>query len=229
MTGTASSVRSLVLLGALGLGVALSGCATVSPEDLDARLEEVRQDMEEGDQQVADEVDGVNQRVADLEGRVSSLEQELQSLQSDFNTTVQRLESALRFSTPVHFAYDAAEVRPEDEEYLDRFGSVVSEYYSNATVTVEGFTDPAGSQSYNLQLGQRRADAVRQYLADNTGLSADQIRAVSYGENTDRLIAPDAQGPGEAGLTNRRVSLVVDYQQRPGAGSPMSGSSTGES
>jgi peptidoglycan-associated lipoprotein len=44
---------------------------------------------------------------------------------------------------------------------LDRFATVVKEYYPGALVTVEGFADPAGGEIYNLRLGQRRAEAVR--------------------------------------------------------------------
>lgn len=216
MSGITPSVRSLALLGGLGLGLALTGCGHVAQEDLDTELEEIRAEIQEGDQQNAEQIDQVGQRVDDLEGRISSLENELQSLEDEFNTTVQRMESALRFSTPVHFAFDETEVRPEDEEYLDRFSSVVNEYYPDATVTVEGFTDPAGSESYNMRLGQERADAVRSYLTEN-GMVGDRIKAVSYGEDTERLVQPDAQGPGEQGLSNRRVVLLVDYVPREGA------------
>lgn len=217
MSGIASNVRGFMLLGGLGLAVALTGCGHVNQEDLDSQLADIRQQMQEGDQENADQVNQMGQRVDDLEGRVGDLEDELSSLESEFNTTVQRLESALRFSTPIHFAFDDSEIRPEDQEYLDRFASVVSEYYPDATVTVEGFTDPAGSEAYNMRLGQERADAVKEYLASN-GLSGDRIKAVSYGENTERLVQPDAQGP-EDGISNRRVVLVVDYVPREGAGS----------
>lgn len=208
MSGT-RSVRGLALLGGLGLAVALTGCAHVSQEDLDAELADLREEMREGDEQNAQQIQQVDQRVDDVEGRVDGLEQDLESLRDEFGATVQRLESALRFSTPVHFAFDEAEVRPEDTQFLDRFASVVQEYYPDAVVTVEGFTDPAGSAEYNLQLGQERADAVRSYLIES-GLSEDRLRSVSYGENTDRLIQPNAAGPGEEGRSNRRVVLVID-------------------
>lgn len=210
MSGTKSIVRSMVLLGGLGLALGMTGCAHVGEEDLESELAQIREEMEQGDQENAQQIDQVRQSVDDLEGQLASLEEDIQELESDFNTTVQRLESALRFSTPVHFAFDAAEVRQEDEEYLDRFASVMQEYYDGATITVEGFTDPAGSEAYNQRLGQERADAVRSYLVENAGLTGDRIRAVSYGESTDRLIEPDAAGPDE-GMSNRRVVLVVDY------------------
>jgi peptidoglycan-associated lipoprotein len=92
---------------------------------------------------------------------------------------------------------------------LDRFASVVNEHYPGSTVTVEGFTDPSGSAAYNMELGQARADAVKEYLGSN--LSGTTVRAVSYGEARNRQITPGAQGPGDEGIENRRVALVIDY------------------
>lgn len=230
MSGTntgrfSTSARSLVLLAGLGLAVAASACGYASQEDVDSQLAQIREDMNQADEQNANAIDDVASDVSQLQNRVSSLESDLQDLEEEFNTTVERLETSLRFSTPIHFGYDEAEIRDDAHDFLDRFAAVTETYYPDATVTVEGFTDPAGSSSYNMQLGQRRADAVRSYLTESAGLSADRVRAVSYGENTNRLIQPEAQGPGEQGVANRRVTLVVDYVPRSGAmSSPSSGS-----
>ena len=94
---------------------------------------------------------------------------------------------------------------------LDRFATVVKEYYPGAVITVEGFTDPAGTAAYNRRLGQRRADTVKEYLASAEGLETSQLKAVSYGEARDRQVVPGAKGPGDAGLENRRVALVIDH------------------
>ena len=72
---------------------------------------------------------------------------------------------------------------------------------------MEGFTDPAGSTGYNQRLGKARAEAVREYLVGN-GLPEDSVRAVSYGKASNRQVNPGSWG--EAGLANRRASLVVD-------------------
>ncbi len=215
------------LLGVFAFALAGAGCAHVNQDELDSRLEQIRQEVQEGDEQNARQIDELGSRVGDVESQLDALEQDLRALREDFDVTVERLESAIRFSTPVHFAYDKAEVRSQDRQVLDRFGSVVGEYYSGATITVEGFTDPAGSEAYNQKLGQRRAEAVKTYLTQSAGLTGDRIRAVSYGESPDRLIAPDAQGPGEAGMQNRRVVLVVDFTGATGESMAGEGGSTG--
>jgi peptidoglycan-associated lipoprotein len=149
---------------------------------------------------------------------VSILQSDLQQLATEFDATVQRLETALRFAAPVHFGFDDATVRSQDRELLQRFSSVVGEHYPDALITVEGFTDPSGSAAYNLRLGQRRADAVKAFLVDQGRLSGDRIRTVSYGEDTSRLVDANAMGPGETGIANRRVVMVIEHAsaaQRP--------------
>lgn len=210
MNRTMPGSRMVAIVGAAVLGVSLPACAHVSEDDLNAQVEELREELQQADQENADQVDQLGQRVDGLEESVNSLEQDLQALEDEFGATVERLESALRFSTPVHFGFDEAEIRSGDEEFLDRFSSVVQEYYPDATVTVEGFADPAGSEAYNRRLGQQRADAVRQYLLENAGLAEERIQAVSYGEDPNRLVNPEAAGP-DSGMENRRVTLVVDY------------------
>ena len=127
------------------------------------------------------------------------------------NVCVERLETALRFSTPVYFAFDASDVRTEDEDVLNRFCAVLQDYYPAALVTIEGFTDPSGSEAYNVQLGQARANAVKDYLVAGSCIGSDQIRAVSYGEDTERLVIGGVSGPGAEGWQNRRVVIVVDH------------------
>jgi len=190
----------------------VSACAHVKQDDFDRELNrvqtELREEIREGDQAVERRLGG---QISDLETRLAGLEGDLDALRQDFNVTVERLEAALRFNAPVHFAFDDATVRAQDRAVLDRFAQVVRRHYSGATITVEGFTDPAGSPEYNRRLGERRAQAVKEHLVSQ-GLASEQLRAVSYGEARDRQVVPGAQGPGEEGWQNRRVAMVIDFQ-----------------
>lgn len=126
--------------------------------------------------------------------------------------TVERMETALRFHVPVYFGFDRADLDEDARVVLDRFGEVAGEYYPEALITVEGFTDPSGSTAYNQRLGLRRAEAVRHHLVERSGLFEGQVRAVSYGEDDRRLVLPGQSGPGTAGWQNRRVTMVIDHQ-----------------
>lgn len=195
--------------GVLAMAVLIGGCGYAKVSDVDSEFERLRQEM-----QAEDEALGA--RVDDLNARMDGFERELRAFRQEFDVTVERFDDLMAFNVPVHFEFDESDIRPSDRAVLDRFAAVMKSYYPNAVITVEGFTDPSGSAEYNLRLGQARADAVRDYLTKSGGLSSDQIRAVSYGKDSDRLIVPDAQGPGNEGLANRRVALVVDFNgERP--------------
>ncbi|MSR19993.1 MAG: OmpA family protein [Gemmatimonadetes bacterium] len=203
--------RGLGILSALSLAGAAGACKTVSPDELDVSLaalrDEITQQMRSGDQAVSQQLGG---RIGTVEQRTAALETDLGQLEQDFEVTITRLENQLRFDVPVYFAFNDATVEKEDQALLDRFRAVAQEYYPQALITVEGFTDPAGSAEFNMALGLRRAGAVREYLV-GTGVTADRIRAISYGEDTKRLVAPTGTGPGMAGWENRRVVLVIDH------------------
>jgi outer membrane protein OmpA-like peptidoglycan-associated protein len=71
-------------------------------------------------------------------------------------------------------------------------------------VTIDGYTDSVGSESYNLELSQRRAEAVRDFLVQN-GVDAARITARGYG-----AAAPIAPNTTEAGRQqNRRVEVII--------------------
>lgn len=208
MWSTKTSFRTAARGGAILTLVALTGCGYAKRNDVDAQFSQLRQEMQGADQALDQRIGQVDSRVNGLEQRTVALERDLQSLRTDFNTTVERMNGLLSFSVPVNFEFDRADIRPSDHQVLDRFAAVVKQYYPNAIVTVEGFTDPVGSAAYNQRLGQRRAESVMQYLAQN-GLEQDRLRAVSYGKSANRLIS--REGGPDRGIENRRVSLVIDY------------------
>jgi peptidoglycan-associated lipoprotein len=102
----------------------------------------------------------------------------------------------------VYFDYDSTAVK-------DRYRQVVSghaRYLSNARatrVTVQGNADERGSREYNLALGQRRAEAVKDHL-ELLGVPEERIEAISFGEEKPRSEAPTEAGYAE----NRRADIV---------------------
>jgi peptidoglycan-associated lipoprotein len=204
----------------------LGACKTVSPDELEAGLSELRaelrEEMADGDARVSEEAAG---RDAETARRIEAMESEFADLAREFEVSIQRLEDELRFDVPIYFDFDDATLDSNDESLLDRFGAVALGYYPGALVTVEGFTDPSGDAAYNLALGQRRADAVARYLVEGAGLPGDRTRAVSYGEDIARLVDAGAEGPGVRGWENRRVVLVIDHHGAAPASPPVAGAS----
>jgi peptidoglycan-associated lipoprotein len=79
-----------------------------------------------------------------------------------------------------YFDYDSAEIRADAREALQKTADFLKKY-PQARVVIEGHCDERGSTEYNLALGDRRANAVKQYLI-NLGIPAANLNTVSYGK-----------------------------------------------
>jgi peptidoglycan-associated lipoprotein len=80
----------------------------------------------------------------------------------------------------VHFDFDSAELRAQDQEVLRRNADKLKQL-DFLKVTVEGHADERGTVEYNLALGERRAKAAHDYLL-TLGVPADRMKIVSYGK-----------------------------------------------
>jgi len=102
----------------------------------------------------------------------------------------------------VYFDFDRFDVKPEYNAMLQAHGRYLS---SNPTarLRLEGHADERGSREYNIGLGEKRAQAVRNVLLLQ-GAVADQISTVSFGEERPAVIGSDE----EAWTLNRRVEIV---------------------
>jgi peptidoglycan-associated lipoprotein len=79
----------------------------------------------------------------------------------------------------VHFNYDSSDIRADATPVLEAAAEQLNA--SGLTVVIAGYCDDRGTEEYNLALGDRRAAAVRRYLA-NLGVPSEQMLVVSYGE-----------------------------------------------
>jgi peptidoglycan-associated lipoprotein len=101
----------------------------------------------------------------------------------------------------VFFDYDSFVVRAEARPLIESHARFL-QANKQRKANLEGHTDERGGREYNLALGQKRAEAVRQALS-LLGVPESQLEAVSYGKEK-----PTAQGSAEADLAkNRRVEI----------------------
>jgi peptidoglycan-associated lipoprotein len=89
-------------------------------------------------------------------------------------------ELFLREVRDAYFDYDKADLRPDARTALSKTADFLKNY-PRFKVTIEGHCDERGSTEYNLGLGDRRANAVKQFLV-SAGVSADRISTVSFGK-----------------------------------------------
>jgi len=103
---------------------------------------------------------------------------------------------------PVYFGFDSAEVSSGESGKLESVASFLKS--GSSTIILAGFTDERGTEEYNRALGERRAQAVRNYLI-SAGASGGYIQTVSFGEEM-----PASSGSGEdAWSQNRRTEIGV--------------------
>jgi peptidoglycan-associated lipoprotein len=186
----------------------LGACATKGfvRKGLESEAEARRVAIEQEKTERTQGDDALRSDVSSLRTDLNSLRNDLSSLRTEFGTRITAMEGQVKFAMPVHFGFDDAAVRSEDQAALERFAQVAGTHYKGAQITVEGFADPAGSNAYNIRLSRERADAVRDFLVAR-GLDGATIKTVGYGES--RLVR-NAQRDQPGAELNRRVTFVVE-------------------
>jgi outer membrane protein OmpA-like peptidoglycan-associated protein len=104
----------------------------------------------------------------------------------------------------IYFDFDRATFKQESYNELNKLERMMQQN-SNLKVEISGHTDAVGSKTYNKQLSQRRAEAVKDFLTKK-GIDSRRITAVGYGE-TKPLVSNDDEQEGRE--INRRVEFKV--------------------
>lgn len=116
-------------------------------------------------------------------------------------TAIEAARTAL--TAPIFFDYDQSDLRDDARATLEAKVPVLVAN-ANVRIRIAGHTDEAGSDEYNLALGQRRAAAARRYL-ESRGIAASRIDIVSFGEERPRSTA----GTPDAFAQNRRDEFEI--------------------
>ena len=112
-------------------------------------------------------------------------------------------ERAVGSSTTIFFDTDRFNIDSTDAAALQAQAQYFAQY-SQLTFTIEGHTDERGTREYNLALGERRANAAKNYLV-SLGVSPNRIRTVSYGKERPVALASNAA----AWAQNRRAASII--------------------
>lgn len=106
------------------------------------------------------------------------------------------------FSPDIYFNYDEASLSDDARSKLARNADLLKS--TQFMVTIEGHADERGTNEYNLALGERRANAVREYMG-SLGVDAGRLRTLSYGEERPVCTEVDESCFSQ----NRRAHLVI--------------------
>ena len=162
-------------------------------------------------------IDSVASQVEDLQPKQQQTDARLDELSQSAQEALKRAQEAgvlargqvvfeQSFSEDrIKFGLDSAELNDAAKAALDEFATRVKALDSQYFIEIQGHTDDTGSERYNEELGQRRAESVRRYLSRQHQLPLARLSTISYGDTL-----PLESNRTRAGrVANRRVVLVV--------------------
>ena len=120
--------------------------------------------------------------------------------------------TSIRMPDDQLFGYDSADLQESSIVQLQKLATLIKRN-PKATFSIEGYTDSFGTYEYNLDLSQRRADSVKDYLVRMMGINPAQIQARGYGATKFLVMPRNTYGEDPAEIArqqpNRRVVVVV--------------------
>jgi outer membrane protein OmpA-like peptidoglycan-associated protein len=159
------------------------------------------------------------QQAASAQQRAEQAAQQAEELRQQREADLQRMQQALgkvaeTHRTPsglvvtldsrsIRFDFDKADIKPEYRDILNRIAGILMTF-RGYTIAVYGYTDDTGGQTYNLQLSQRRAEAVRAFFA-KAGISPTIMTTKGFGKSDPRVPGNSEQ----ARAANRRVEIAI--------------------
>jgi OOP family OmpA-OmpF porin len=113
----------------------------------------------------------------------------------------------MKYCITLNIEYDInkADIRPQYYDEVARVGDFMKKY-PTTTAVIEGYADEVGSDDYNIQLSQRRAESVVKSLENKFGIDPSRLTAKGYGKT--RPIADNASDAGKQ--KNRRIDAIID-------------------
>ena len=104
----------------------------------------------------------------------------------------------------VHFSTDQTDLTPEAQQTLTSQARWLQQY-AQYSITIEGHADERGTREYNIALGAKRAQSVRDFLARN-GVSGQRVRTISFGKERPVAVCNDISCWSQ----NRRAQTVLN-------------------
>lgn len=194
-------------LGLLVLCLLTMAATAQQPAAPQVSLERKRLDLQEKKLTLQKQMYDLDQQQLVLERQILELASARRALQVEETAT----SLTMKLEGDVLFDFDKAVVRPDAEKLLEKVATVLGEF-PEGKVTVEGYTDSKGSEKVNLEMSQRRADAVRAWLVKKKGIPEKMIRTEGLGETNP--VAPNTNPDGsdnpEGRQQNRRVQITVE-------------------
>jgi peptidoglycan-associated lipoprotein len=200
------------------LAVAASGCATKKYVKEETGAVNNRVDTVQGQvEQTQTKLNDHEQRINGQEQKIGQVSQQVGEVSKTAQDALQRAQEAGKLAEgkflyetvltddKVKFGFNKHELSAGAKAALDEFAVKLKADNKAVYIEVQGHTDNVGSDKYNQELGEARAEAVRRYLNQKEGVPLHRMNVISYGKTAP--VGSNKTRDGRA--QNRRVALVV--------------------
>ena len=210
-----TKLNRAALVGAAVLVTGAFGCATTS--QVDQKIAAASAKTDQKIETVETQVEDLQTKQKATESKVDAQGQEIAKVSQSAQEALKRAQEAgilakgqivfeQTFSEDrIKFRTGSADLNDEARVALDEFAAKVKDLKRSTWMEIQGHTDSTGNAEINDALGEKRAEAVRRYLARKHQLAIQRMATISYG---DTLPADPGKGR-KARAANRRVVLVV--------------------
>jgi len=195
--------------------VASTGCVTKKAwkqnvAETDTRVKGVESGLESQEKRTTDLAHETDTRITEVKGTAEKAVELGSTALSKAESAEKAAKGKVLWTTTlsddsVKFTFDGNKVPSEAQAILDDLASKVKGMDKGVYLEIEGHTDNIGSETYNEHLGELRAEAVRDYLAEKAGIPLHVMNVISFGESKPVAENNTAQGRAK----NRRVVVRV--------------------
>lgn len=207
--------KSLVMVGALALAVTVStGCVSKkvfrkNVAETDTRMQSVETGVETNERRITDLGKDTDSKIASVRGTAEKAVEIGNTAMGKAEDAQKLARGKILWTTTlsddrVRFSFDQNKLPGDATAMLDDLANRVKSLDKTVYLEIEGHTDNIGSDEYNKMLGEKRAEAVRDYLL-SSGLPLHAMNIVSLGET--QPVADNTTSDGRA--KNRRVVIRV--------------------
>lgn len=206
---------TITFLGLSALVAGLAGCATTS--DIDKKIAASQAETDKKLESVEGQVEELQAKQKQTDAKLSEQGQQIEKLGKSAQEALARAQEAgvlakgrvvyqQTFTEDrVKFKVDSAELDDTAKAALDEFAKKVKELGKGFYFEIQGHTDNRGGEERNDLLGERRAEAVKRYLARQHMMPLPRMSTISYGETMP--VEDNKTSKGRA--ANRRVVVIV--------------------
>lgn len=179
------------------------------------QISDVKQMVEETQTKIRDiakeldlKIDGLESDTKALEGTTKKLNEKTEAQGKEISRMGHISFSKTLSDAEATFKSDSADLSDSAKAELDKFGELIKRQNKMVHIEIQGHTDNRGSESYNLLLGEKRAEAVKDYLYAHHDVPLHLMNTISLG-SAQPAVDNDTR---EHRAQNRRVVLVVRVQ-----------------